>query len=220
MTIQSKSINKGVIREFVIPVKKHLAKFIIAGKPKFENPENPKQMIVYYWIDTLPVWHTKVDSRLIIQFITQYFYDESLLLKNWFVSAKYYRKRNFRIEDRLFPYLNKNYTFLKIKINISSNKFTQIDSTYFKRLTFDQLVNSFNRMIENNFLDICGKYLCCQTNKTKAIEEIFIRLNIKESEIKKESILRKLKRNKKIKSESVYFENLTNEMIISYLNNL
>lgn len=221
MNDQSQRIEKGVIREFVIPVKKHLAKFMLAGDLKFENPENPKQFIVYNWINTSKKWHhTRSTPSFEIDYLVQYLYNESLLKKNWFVSAEYYRKRNFGVKHRLFPYLDKNYTFLKIKVRVTTNTHVKAQSTYFEQITFIRKVSSFNRIINYYFLDICSQYICCQPNMTKAIEEIFLRLNIKETEIKKESILRKLIRNKKIKSESVYFENYTNEMIISYLKTL
>jgi hypothetical protein len=221
MNDQSQRIEKGVIREFVIPVKKHLAKFMLADDLKFENPENPKQLIVYHWIETSQKWHHSGSiPPFEIDDLVQYLFNECLLKRNWFVSAEYYRKRNFSVEHRLFPYLQKNYTFLKIKVRVSTNTQFKAQNTYLRRLTFTRAVFDFNRMINNHFIDICSKYICCQPNMTKAIEEIFLRLNIKETEIRKESILRNLIRNKKIKSESVYFENYTNQMIISYLNTL
>lgn len=220
MNDQSKIINDGVIREFVVPVKKHLAKFMLADDLKFENPKNLLQQIFFEQINNSPrKWNNDIVGNYQIDWLVYYLLNESILKENWFVSAKYYRKRNFSNNDRLFPYLKNNYTFIKIKVKVSKNtSYQKYQGNYSKNLNFDQLVLIFNEMINSHFIDLCDKYASCQPNRTKAIDEILFRLNIKPTEIKRESILRKLIRGKKNKSvESVYFETLIKRLNNSYL---
>jgi hypothetical protein len=172
----SKKPNRTPTRFIILPVKKHLAKFLLFSD--WKTIKHPDPITNIYFLNYLKTFNSEYKWTL------KYFLNENLKNENPIASVKYYRNRK-NLSPLLESYIKKDYTLLKIELKISSSKFIQG-----KKMSFTEKVNLTNNSIKYFFQELVAFYMFQHPNKKQAIDELYFYFNLTESDLKKETLRR------------------------------
>ena len=187
MKIQQVKPNTEAIREIVIPIKKHLAKFILFNDwDKLIHPEFFAKSILFVSYRRSKIWGDSFPSHHLSQILS-----ESIKNKNWFVSVNYNRIGSKSKSNETNIIFKNNYLLVKIKVHISSTPYIkQKDNSY------RDVVKAINNYFESVFDGFCYTYIELHPVKIKAIDEIYTLFRIDNNDLKKETLKRRYYRQK------------------------
>lgn len=182
MKKRQKELPEGYSRKKIVPIKKHLAKFLM-----FENwdlLEYPNFNIRNEILFKYGLNERKFDDSIFVRGISSLLKEE-VREKNWLISFDYYRSRK-NTSGRLKQYLESGYTLMEFRVRINSSTYKE------KFLTYNVEIDNLNRAIKVKWEGFIKLYLINQKNKSQALQGLYKILRLTDSNIKKASVYRSL----------------------------
>lgn len=207
--VENNSEKKKATRFLIVPIKKHLAHFLIIDWEKVRSmiPEseielyhksltNPKKIGRYFFprlINEESLREMKIS--MVVRFFLRCFFNEQLIIedilskKQQNYTFEYYRNRH-NLKADLLPFLKSGYSLLKIKVHVRQ----QPNNLLLRQINKGQYnvkVNELNRYADSVFMEyVCSK-IKFTGNIDIAIDEIFNVLGLNDSILKKSTLKRR-----------------------------